>query len=444
MPARSVNLEKELAANGLPSSVSAEKAVLGSVLLDTGNYHHADKLITADDFHADAHRRIYRAMQRLAKANEPIDFITLADELRRSHDLDAVGGAAYVTSLTDGLPRKLNVEHHAKIVKEYAVRRTLLAMGNDLMQSCMESGRDTYDLLADVQSRLANIGVQDSDNDYEMLANIGMQRVDELARLRKETTTEAAVVWGIEELDEMVASERGDLIVLGGLSGSGKSGLALQVIDLNCGPPRGLTALIFSLEMTKRQNVDRILAHHARVSYSGFRRPRTIADQKMTDIVDACIDHVTELKVGVTDNPVASVDRIMSTCQRFKMAEGGLDLVVVDHAQIIEGRDERRGNRATEVDTIVRDLKRAAKVLNVTILLLSQMSKHEGRPKMQDFKESGGVYQHADVAMIVYRPFMASGKPEDRSKDEIMVVKNRHGGPGDVPVAFVEATSRFQ
>lgn len=437
-------IETAVAERGLPANLMAERAVLGSIILDGSKLHVVESESAAEEYHSDGHRIILRAMRWLAKRGSPIDYLTLVDALTRSGDLDRVGGAAYLTSLTDGLPRDTNVQHYARIVRREWRRRQLLAIGARVSERALDPSNDVAELAREATAALVALEANNARAQYEMLADIGMARLDAMAAMRQRQESLASdLAWGDAALDQSAPVEKGDLVVIGGMSSSGKSALAVQIALAN--GALGRRGLVISLEMTKGQQFDRAVSMVSKVPYSRFRRPKELSDATMESLITAFADGLGSLRIGIADQPSLTVEDIATLGRQFGYKEGGLDFVIVDHAQIIEGAMRRGESRASEMSGICSGCKRLAKSLGVVVVLLSQFVKiDENRePRLSDFKESGAVYENADVVLALHRPYVFTLDHADKGKERGLLLKVRQGAADRLPLLFDEQTGHW-
>lgn len=437
-----------LSTQGLPANIVAERSLLGAILLDGFNYYQvADKLV-ADDFHLDSHRKIYRAIRELAQAGVAVDFITLGDALDRTRDLEAIGGHAYLTTLTDGLPRGLNVEHYARIVKDRSVLRQVLSTSNEVTQAVLAGGEsaDVLDLAMREFFRIAEDRIKDGLTSVGELAPEIMGKLDtlhgqEISGLRT----------GFVKLDELTTGlQPSDLIIIAGRPSMGKTSFAMNIVE-NAALLSQKNAAVFSLEMSKVQLVLRMLCSTARVNAHALRRGFLGRDD-IAKLTQAAAN-LAQTGIYIDDSSGIDLATMRAKCRRLAAElasrQRTLDLVVVDYLQLM-GSTGKVENRNLEISAISRGLKILAKELRVPIIALSQLSRapeqrtgnHE--PILSDLRESGSIEQDADVVAFVYRDEMYHRDSDQRGKAKIIVAKQRNGPIDDIQLAFIRDYTRFE
>jgi replicative DNA helicase len=433
----------------LPHNLEAEKCVLGAVLINNHAFNQAAEVIDAEDFYRHAHRRIFETMVGLTDRSEPVDLVTLKDALTKSGELDEVGGPAYIASLTDGVPRTANVEYYARIVKEKSTLRRLIQASSDILGRAYDADEDADVLLDEAERSIFQIAEHRMRSGFVSLASLvdgGYQLIDQLQQHRGLVT---GVPTGFTELDEMTSGfQKSDLIIVAARPSMGKTSFVLN-IALHCGIEAGKSVGIFSLEMSKDQLFMRMLTSEARVDAHRFRGGY-LGDQDYDRLVGA-FGRLHDAKVFIDDTPSAGILEMRAKARRLKL-EHGLDLIVIDYLQLMQGRG-RFDNRQQELAAISRSLKILAKELDVPIVALSQLSRasesrSNHRPQLSDLRESGALEQDADVVLFIYREEMYTNEgepnPESEGVAEIIIGKQRNGPIGDVRLAFLKQYTRFE
>lgn len=433
-----------LTEKGLPAHLLAERAVLGAVLMDAMAFNHAAEVLGTEDFHHDAHRRIFRAMQALSAASRAIDFLTLAEALERAGDLEAAGGHAYLTTLTEGLPRSVNIEHYARIVKDRAISRRLFAAAQTISNACLAGSEESAVLLDQAEKLIFEIA---EERVKEGLTGVGEIAAPLLERLNAHGQQITGLATGYTDFDNLTAGlQPSDLVILAARPSMGKTALAMNIVE-HAALQQNKTAAVFSLEMSKVQLVMRMLCSVARVNAHRLRMGFVGRDD--IDRLTRALARVATAPIFIDDTAGIDVGTLRAKCRRLK-AERGLDLVVVDYLQLMTsvGKVE---NRTLEVSAMSRGLKALAKELNVPVVALSQLSraseKRDGdhRPVLSDLRESGAIEQDADVVAFVFREEMyRKDDPEVQGKAEIIIEKQRNGPRGTVHLAFLRDFTRFE
>jgi len=433
----------------LPHNLEAERSVLGAILLHNEAFNLAAEVIDSVDFYRDAHRRIFDKMVKLVERGGAIDLVTLKEELTRSGDLDAVGGPAYITALVDGVPRSMNVEHYARIIKEKATLRNLIFSANKILATAYEA-EDEADVILDQAERaifeIADDRVRDGFVSLRALAQSSFEAIEQL-HSRKELIT--GVPTGFTDLDEMTSGlQPSDLVIVAARPSMGKTSLVLNIAQ-HVGTKTDKTVGIFSLEMSKEQLFLRMLTAEARIDAQRMRRG--YLGERDWGRLSQAIGTLSEAKIFIDDSPSVGVLEMRAKCRRLA-AEHDLNLVIVDYIQLMQGRG-RFENRTLELASISRSLKGLAKELNVPIVVLSQLSRapesrSDHRPQLSDLRESGALEQDADVVIFIYREDMYQDKSEAASEGdgvaELIIGKQRNGPTGVVKLAFIREFTRFE
>jgi replicative DNA helicase len=433
----------------LPHNLEAERSVLGAILLHNDAFNLAAEVIDSRDFFRDAHRRIFDKMVALVERGNPIDLVTLKEELGRSSELDEVGGPAYIAALVDGVPRSTNVEHYARIIKEKSTLRQLIYSANKIVAEAYEADEEA-EVILDAAERsifaIADDRIRDGFVSVGALAQSSLETIEKL-HARKELIT--GVPTGFVDLDEMTSGlQPSDLVIVAARPSMGKTSLVLNVAQ-HVGTRTGMTVGIFSLEMSKEQLFLRLLTSEARIDAHRLRGG--FLGERDWGRLSAAIGTLSETKIFVDDSPSIGVLEMRAKCRRLA-AEHGLHLVVVDYIQLMQGRG-RFENRTLELASISRSLKGLAKELNVPIVVLSQLSRapesrSDHRPQLSDLRESGALEQDADVVVFIYREDLYADRnqppTESQGVAELIVGKQRNGPTGVVKLAFIREYTRFE
>jgi replicative DNA helicase len=433
----------------LPHNLEAEKSVLGAILINNQAFNQAAEVIDQTDFFRDAHRRIFEKMIALTDRNEPVDLVTLKDELTRSNEIDEVGGPAYISSLTDGVPRSANIEYYAKIVKEKSTLRKLIQSANDVLVRAYDAEEDADDLLDHAERSIFQIAENRMRAGFVRVGDLvdsGYQLIEKLQEHRGLVT---GVPSGFVDLDAMTSGfQPQDLVIVAARPSMGKTSLVMN-IALHCGIEAGKTVGIFSLEMSKEQLFLRMITGEARVDAHRFRGG-FLGEQDYARLVEA-FARLHDAKVFIDDSPGIGLLEMRAKARRLKL-EHGLDMLVIDYIQLMQGRG-RFENRQQELASISRSLKILAKELDVPILALSQLSRApeargDHRPQLSDLRESGALEQDADVVIFIFREDMygtdEERRPEADGVAELIIGKQRNGPTGTVRVAFLKQYTRFE
>ncbi len=436
-----ITLEKNL-----PHNLDAERSILGSILLDKRALNMAQEILREIDFYREGHRKIYRTMEILTERSSEIDPVTLKNELQRTGDLEAAGGAAYIASLMDGVPRSANVEHYARIVKEKAILRGLIDAGNRIINQCYEGEASAKDLLDDAQRQIFAIAEGNLSGGFVPVSDVAGNTLEYIDRLQAHKELITGVPTGFERLDELTSGlQNSDMIVLAARPSMGKTALALNIAQ-HVAVTTGRTVGVFSLEMSKEQLFLRMLCAQARVDAHRLRTGKLGREETQKLIL--AFGALTEAKIFIDDTPGLSIFEMRAKARRLK-AERGLDLLIVDYLQLLRGRS-RYENRTQEVSDISRSLKGLAKELSVPVIALSQLSRApeqrggDHKPQLSDLRESGSIEQDADVVIFIYREEVYKPTEENQGVARLLIEKQRNGPTGALELVFIKEYTKFE
>lgn len=437
-----------------PQNLEAEMSVLGGVLLENEALNRALEHLDNEDFYRESHRKIFAALLALSDKNEPADLVTLTAELKERGELDAVGGGAYLATLVDYVPTAANIAYYCRLVKEKAVARKLIEVSTDIATRGYEGG-DMEEILDQAEKSIFEISENRARPSYFPVRDILKDTFKSIEKLyeRKELVT--GVPSGYHDLDRMTAGlQPSDLIIVAGRPSMGKTAFALNIVEYaTTHADNPVPAVIFSLEMSKEQLVQRMLCSLAKVD-AGRLRTGHLGESDWPKLTMAA-GQLNETQIYIDDTPAISVLELRSKARRLK-AEYGLGLIVVDYLQLMRGSNPE--SRQQEISEISRSLKALAKELDVPVVALSQLnrsleSRTDKRPMMADLRESGAIEQDADVITFVYREavYCEDCKSRERScekgheKDaEIIIGKQRNGPIGTVHLTFRGEFTRFE
>jgi replicative DNA helicase len=429
----------------LPHNLEAERSVLGAILIQNDAYNTAVELLRPEDFYRDAHRRIFDKIIALAERRTEVDFVTLKEELGRAGELDTVGGPAYVASLVDGVPRATNVEYYAKIVKEKSVLRNLIAAANTILLDAYEADQEASEILDRAEQSIFHIAEGGIRTGFVSLHDLAETSVEAIQKAHEEKKTITGVATGFEDLDRLTSGfQRSDLIIVAARPSMGKTSLALNIAQ-HVGTRSKRTVGVFSLEMSKEQLFMRMLSSEAMIDGHALRTGylRTEEWGQLTEALGV----LGQAKVFIDDTPGIGVLEMRAKSRRLQ-SEHGLDLLVVDYIQLMQGRG-RFDNRTQELGAISRALKGLAKELNIPVVVLSQLSRapearSDHRPQLSDLRESGALEQDADVVLLIYREDAYNREAENAGVAEIIIAKQRNGPTDTIKLAFIRERTRFE
>jgi replicative DNA helicase len=444
-----------LADRAVPQNLEAERALLGSVLLDNGALSVALEFISKDDFFSEAHRTAFEKMLELSERNRTIDLVTLSEELSRGGLLEKAGGAAYLAALTDGVPigASAAVSEYSRIVKEKSIVRRLIGASNNVIARCLEGSDDPETLVDLAQSQIFDIAEQKVQSGFLGVFDIVKSSFGTIEALLDRGQRITGVETGFTALDDLTSGlQPGELVIIAGRPSLGKTALALN-IAAHAAMKNRKTVGVFSLEMSKESLVIRLLCSEAEINSHLFRSGH-LSKQSDWPKITRALGRLAEAPLYIEDTPALSVMQIRAKARRMK-AEKGLDLLIVDYLQLVTGHG-RFENRTQEVSFISRSLKSIAKELRIPVLALSQLSRAPEqrpgqRPQLSDLRESGSIEQDADVVIFIFRERKAGEEAEgeegvDRRGVEtrLIIGKQRNGPTGEVPVIFMRPWAAFR
>lgn len=430
-----------------PHDIEAEKAVLSALLLDNAAIHAVYTELKADDFYHPVHHQIYAAMLALTQENQPVDLHTLANWLNIQKQLDAVGGPVFLAELSDYEATSANVVHHARIVRDKAVKRRLIATATEIVELGFDESDDAGRLLDQAESRIFEISTDQARESFRPL-HAEMQRtfdyVDAIMGRGGELT---GVPTGFKDLNDKTGGlQRGDLIIIAARPSMGKTALALNIAR-NAAVLHHKKVAVFSLEMTAQALVIRLLSAEAEVDQSKFRTGY-ITSHEYKKLQDAA-GRLSQAELWIDDSGVVTVLEMRAKCRRLK-AEKGLDLVMIDYLQLAHG-DSRTERREQEISEISRGLKALAKELDLPVIALSQLNRgpenrpgKDKRPMLADLRESGAIEQDADLIAFIYRDeFYNRDDPNNQGLAELIISKQRNGPTGTINLTFQHRFAKF-
>ena len=426
-----------------PHSIDAEESVLGAVLLSSDAANVALEKLHPEDFYKPSHQQIFEIIQQLFDANEPIDAVTVSEGLRRDGSLDRMGGIDFLTNLVDSVPSTSNVEYYAGIVEEHALRRRLMKVGGNIGVIAGEMTEPIAQVVDKAEQAVFAVAERQVGDGLQAIDDLLGPAIEKAEELQRSGSTVTGIPTGFRDLDKKLAGlHPTNLIIIASRPGMGKSALALnmsQNVALN-----GNSVAIFSLEMSREEVVTRMLCAKGRID-SQKLRTGALTEGDFTKLSNAA-GALYKQNIFVDDSPGLTVTEIRAKCRRLRR-KPGLDLVVVDYLQLMDGSGQE--NRQQEIAMISRSLKSLARELHVPIIALSQLnrgveSREDKRPRLGDLRESGAVEQDADVVMFIYRDeYYFPEKVESKGIAEVVISKHRQGGVGKVDMTFLPEFTLF-
>ncbi len=440
--------------DGLPSSIQTEVTVLGAMLLDAVAITDATAKLRPEDFSLDSHQRIYRVMVDLMALGHAVDLITVMDALSKRRELDAIGGAAYLAFLTEGIPRNPNIESYVRIVKDKSLLRQLLSIFNEGMAAASDQTEDATKVLNDVEVRLAEVADSAIQRGFSNIPEIVASSFGSIDALYEQGREVTGLATHYIEFDKMTSGlQNSELIIIAARPSMGKTAWAINIAQ-NCAVKDGKVVAVFSLEMSKESLLRRMLASEAMV---GSRKLQTgfIPREDKGKLI-AALDRLMNSKMYIDDTPGITLAEMRAKARRLRQQENGhLDLIVIDYLQLMTGSSggskKQFENRTQEVSGISRGLKALAKELGVPVVALSQLSRGseqrqgDKKPLLSDLRESGSIEQDADVVAFIHREEYYDRENEDiKGHAEIIIAKQRNGPTGTVKLAYLSDYTRFE
>lgn len=431
-----------------PNSTEAEASLLGALLIDPEAIVKAADIVAPTDFYEPRHRLIYQAARQLYENHRPIDVLTLTDRLTADGNLKAAGGAAYLTELTNFVPTAAHADQYAEIVAQKAMRRRLITAAGNIAELGYDETHDLTGLIEAAERKLFEVSQQLVKQDVISLEAVLGEAFERLEELHRDRGKIRGLPTGYRDLDEKLAGlQRSDLIILAARPSMGKTALALNIAH-NVALGAEQTVLIFSLEMSKEQLVDRLLAMESGVDAWALRTGR-LADSDFEKI-SAAMGSLSEAPIFIDDTPGITVSDLRTKARREAHSRP-LSLIIVDYLQLMSGGGRYGGdfNRVQEISEISRGLKSIARELNVPLLALSQLSRSvESRspqiPQLADLRESGSIEQDADVVAFIYREEWYNPETDRKNITDLLIKKHRNGPTGGIELYFDRDKQRFR
>lgn len=428
-----------------PQSLDAEMSMLGAVLIDDDVIADVSSVVTPKDFYDKRHSVIFAAMMRLYERHKPIDLLTLTDELKRKKEFESVGGSAYLTELTNYVPTAAHATAYAELVSQKAIRRRLIKASADISELGFDEEISTEEILGQAEAEIFSVSDQSIKQDLVSLESILGESFERIEDLHRNKGSLRGIRTGYKDLDNMTAGlQRSDLIVLAARPAMGKTTLVTN-LAYNVATIAKQPVLFFSLEMSKEQLVDRMLADASGVNAWNIRTGN-LSDDDFTKLSEA-MGEMAEAPIFIDDTPGLSVLE-MRTKARRAMHDQPLGLIVVDYLQLMQATGRSDGNRVQEVSEISRGLKLIARELNVPVIALSQLSRSvesrpDKKPMLSDLRESGSIEQDADIVMFIYREAYYNPETDRQNITDLIISKHRNGPVGSVELYFHPERLRF-
>ncbi len=394
-----------------PQAKDLEEAVLGAIMLEKSAFDTVVEILKPECFYVDSHQRIYRAMQSLQQKNQPIDILTVVEELKFKVELDIVGGPYQVTKLTNAVVSSANIETHSRIILQKFIQRELIRISGEIISDSYEDSTDVFDLLDEAEGKLFEITNNHLRKNFDSIDTVLVKTVQRIEDMRHRNEDFSGVPSGFATLDRITYGwQNTDLIVLAARPSVGKTAFALNLArNASLHPSKPVPVAVFSLEMSAGQLVQRILAAESEIWLEKISRGK-LEEHEMKQLYAKGIQRLAKAPIFIDDTAALNIFELRAKCRRLKNKHN-IGLIIIDYLQLMSGTNDRQSNREQEISKISRDLKGLAKELQVPIIALSQLSREvekrkEGNkmPQLSDLRESGAIEQDADLVMFLYRP----------------------------------------
>ena len=428
-----------------PQDIQAEQAVLGSMLTDKDAVIASIESLKPESFYREDNKTIYEAILNLYNKAEPIDIITLKEELTSMGKFEQVGGLEYLASLPDKVPTTANVQKYINIVEEKSILRNLIKTGNEIIELGYDPTENVDDIMDNAEKKIFNAIQNKNQKGYTPIKDVLVESFNQLEELYNRKQHITGVPTGFAELDYRTAGLHGsDLILIAARPAMGKSAFALNIAT-NAAVKAKVPVALFSLEMSKEQMVNRILCSEAMVDSNKVRTGKLEEDDWVK--LAGTIGELSDAEIYIDDTPGISIMEIRAKCRKLKL-EKNIGLVVIDYLQLVQASGRRNGSREQEISEISRSLKILAKELNVPVIALSQLSRAveqrpDHRPMLSDLRESGAIEQDADIVMFLYRDDYYNEESEKKDIAEVIIAKHRGGSTGTVELLWLGSYTKF-
>ncbi len=448
MPPKNKITTDQLLSRTPPHDIDAEESILSALFINNDSLHDVIDILSWEDFYKGAHKKIFRAIIDLAAREEPADLVTVANRLKEKEELESVGGAAYLASISDAAPIAVNAVHYAKIIKGKASLRKLITASSDIIEKCLKDKGDFEDIIDYAESSVLNISEKKTHGFFKNLGELVTLNVDKLEAQQQTKDKLLGLSTGYEKLNKITSGlQKADLIILASRPSMGKTAFALNIAR-NIAVDEGKAVAIFSLEMSNEQLSMRLLTSEARID-SNRLRTGYINDEDWANAIDAA-GALNEMPIFIDDSSNITSMEIRAKARKLFQKQHDIGLIIIDYLQLMKSM-LKTDRRDLEIAEISRSLKGLAKELNVPILALSQLNRmleqrNDKRPMLSDLRESGALEQDADIVAFIYRDEVYNKEPDNPKKGtaEIIVAKNRNGATGTAFMHFVGQYTRFE
>lgn len=436
-----------------PQALPLEEAVLGALMLEKDCLPVVMDILRPESFYLDAHQFIYRAVIKLFERSHPVDILTVTEELRKSGDIEKIGGAYYLTELTNRVGSSANIEYHARIIAQKHIQRELIRVSTKTIRDSYEDTTDVFNLLDETEKGLFAITQNNLSRTYESMGGLASKLLKQIEELSKKENGLTGVPTGFTDLDRLTSGwQPGDLVILAARPGMGKTSMVLALAR-NAAVDFNKPVALFSLEMSNIQLVQRLVSMEAEIPGSKFRNGK-MEDYEWQQL-QSVVEKMNSVPIFIDDTPGINIFELRAKCRRLKM-QHDIQMVIIDYLQLMTGGGEsaKNGNREQEISSISRALKGMAKELGVPVIALSQLSRAvetrggSKRPQLSDLRESGAIEQDADIVSFIYRPEYYQILEDEQGMSlknvaEFIIAKHRNGALDTVKLKFTPEFAKF-
>ena len=437
-----------------PQAIDLEEAVLGALMLEKDAVNAAIDILQAKSFYKESHQKIFSAIQSLFQQSEPVDILTVTNELKQRGQLEIVGGPYYITQLTNRVASAANIEYHARIISQKYIQRELIRISSEIITDAYDETTDVFTLLDKAESSLFSVAEGNIRKNYETMSDLIRESMKQIEEAKGQESGVTGVPSGFTALDRMTSGwQPSDLVIIAARPAMGKTSYVLSLAR-NAAVQFDQPVAFFSLEMSSIQLVTRLVSAESEISSEKLRSGNLRNDEIQQ--IHTKITELAEAKIFIDDTPGLSVFELRAKARRLK-AQHDIQLLVIDYLQLMTagGDGSKGGNREQEISTISRSLKSIAKELNIPVLALSQLSRAvetrggDKRPQLSDLRESGSIEQDADMVQFIHRPEYYNITEDEEGNSttgiaNIIIAKHRNGSVGDVQLKFVNHLAKFQ
>lgn len=436
-----------------PQAIDLEEAVLGALMLEKDALSAVIDILKPEIFYKDSHQKVFEAIQALFQKSSPVDILTVTAQLRQQGDLEAIGGAYYITELTNRVASAANIEYHARIISQKFIQRELIRISTEIINNAYEDTTDIFDLLDHAEKNLFDIAQNNLRRDSRKMDDIIRESLENLEKIKDKIDGLTGVPSGFTALDRITSGwQPSDLVIIAARPAMGKTAFVLSCAR-NAAVQFNKPVVFFSLEMSSVQLVNRLISGETEIEQEKIRKGH-LAEWEWQQL-HSKIGKLTEAPLFIDDTPALTIFEFRAKCRRLK-AQYDIQMIIIDYLQLMHGKsDGKGGNREQEIGSISRALKSVAKELNVPVIALSQLSRAvENRPggtkkpMLSDLRESGSIEQDADMVLFLFRPEYYGLTEDEQGRStvgigEVIVAKHRNGETGTVPLRFVGKFVKF-